>query len=402
VNAHWPVQRLGEIFEIARGGSPRPIEKFITDDPSGLNWIKIGDATASGKFIKSTKEKIKPEGLSKSRFVNVGDFLLTNSMSFGRPYIMATEGCIHDGWLVLKPRNRKVVDQDYMYHLLSSDPIYRKFAGRASGSTVKNLNAEIVSSIEIKLPPLKEQRRIAAIMDKADSLRHQRKRALDLVDSLTPSIFFEMFGSKIKSSPVSIKPKIANLPAGWEWRQLTDVARLATGHTPDRKRPSYWNGDVPWLSLSDIRALDGKVALSTRECVTEEGIENSSSVLLPKGTVCFSRTASVGFVAVMGRPMGTSQDFVNWVCGSALNSIYLMWALIVARKELLSLASGSTHRTIYFPTVEQFHVLIPPLVLQERFAKLARQILDRRSKLDASPLNALFTSLQSHAFSGQL
>ena len=185
MNAHWTVKRLGEIFEIARGGSPRPIEKFLTNDSTGLNWIKIGDATASGKFIKVTKEKIKPEGLSKSRFVSSGDFLLTNSMSFGRPYIMATDGCIHDGWLVLKPHDRKLVDQDYFYHLLGSNTIYEMLSARASGSTVKNLNTEIVSSVEIKLPPLDEQR-LAELVDVSRQLVRVRKHCQTLTEAVDP------------------------------------------------------------------------------------------------------------------------------------------------------------------------------------------------------------------------
>lgn len=119
----WPLVALGEIFEIARGGSPRPIDEYITDDPDGLNWISIRDATRSEKFIRHTEKRIRAEGLKKSRWVEPGDFLLSNSMSFGRPYIMATTGCIHDGWLVLKGGS-ETVDPDYLYHLLGSEPVY--------------------------------------------------------------------------------------------------------------------------------------------------------------------------------------------------------------------------------------------------------------------------------------
>jgi type I restriction enzyme S subunit len=122
----WPKIRLDKIFEIARGGSPRPIDKFITDDPDGINWVMIRDATDSTKFISKTKKRISANGVSKSRIVKPGDFLLTNSMSFGRPYIMATTGCIHDGWLVLSPKINNV-DQDYFYHLLGSNAVYAEF-----------------------------------------------------------------------------------------------------------------------------------------------------------------------------------------------------------------------------------------------------------------------------------
>jgi type I restriction enzyme S subunit len=160
----WQTKRLGEICEIERGGSPRPIQNFITTDPKGINWIKIGDATASGKYIYKTEEKIKPEGVKRSRMVYEGDFILSNSMSFGRPYIMKTTGCIHDGWLVL---HQPKVDPDYLYHVLGSDLVFSQFDRLAAGSTVRNLNIGLAKSVEIPYPPLSEQQRIVSILDEA-------------------------------------------------------------------------------------------------------------------------------------------------------------------------------------------------------------------------------------------
>lgn len=160
----WQTKRLGEICDIERGGSPRPIKKFITTSPNGINWIKIGDATASGKYIYKTEDKITPEGVSRSRMVYEGDFILSNSMSFGRPYIMKTKGCIHDGWLVL---HQPKLDPDYLYHALSSDLVFSQFDRLAAGSTVRNLNIGLAKSVEIPFPPLSEQRRIVGILDEA-------------------------------------------------------------------------------------------------------------------------------------------------------------------------------------------------------------------------------------------
>lgn len=155
----WKVKTLGEICDIARGGSPRPIQKFLTDKPDGVNWIKIGDATASSKYIYKTEEKIKPEGVKRSRLVKDGDFLLSNSMSFGRPYIMRTTGCIHDGWLVLSDKSG-LFDREYLYYFLSSAAAYKQFDNLAAGSTVRNLNTELVKRVTLPLPPLPEQHRM--------------------------------------------------------------------------------------------------------------------------------------------------------------------------------------------------------------------------------------------------
>ena len=157
---NWRWIRLGWAMEIERGGSPRPIKAYMTEEENGINWIKIGDVEKDGKYIYSTKEKIKPEGEKKSRKVYPGDFLLTNSMSFGRPYISKIEGCIHDGWLLLR-NSKGIFDLDYLYWLLSSKYAYNQFVQKASGATVDNLNKDKVASAIIPLPPLAEQRRIA-------------------------------------------------------------------------------------------------------------------------------------------------------------------------------------------------------------------------------------------------
>ena len=161
----WCWSRLGDINNIARGGSPRPIKDYLTDDKNGINWIKIGDTTREGKYIDSVKEKIRPEGMKKSRFVHKGDFLLTNSMSFGRPYILNVDGCIHDGWLVISPIG-EVYTSDFLYHLLSSSFAFEQFTNVASGGVVTNLNSDKVADTIFPIPPLAEQQRIVAKIEK--------------------------------------------------------------------------------------------------------------------------------------------------------------------------------------------------------------------------------------------
>ena len=155
----WAWVRLGTVLEIARGGSPRPIQQYLTTEPDGINWIKIGDTDKGGKYIYKTKEKIRPEGVTKSRMVHSGDFLLTNSMSFGRPYILKTDGCIHDGWLVLSNRF-DCYSVDFIYYILSSPFAYYQFCDSVSGAVVKNLNSDKVANALFPLPPLAEQHRI--------------------------------------------------------------------------------------------------------------------------------------------------------------------------------------------------------------------------------------------------
>ena len=155
---------MGDLLDIFRGGSPRPINKFLTDDPTGINWVKISDATKSTKYIYETKQKIIKEGIKHTRQVEDGDFILSNSMSVGRPYIMKTSGCIHDGWLLLKKKNQKITDE-YLYYILSSQNIYNQFKSLSRGGVVNNLNKEIVSKVKIPVPDMKLQNKIVEILE---------------------------------------------------------------------------------------------------------------------------------------------------------------------------------------------------------------------------------------------
>ncbi|MCG2653634.1 restriction endonuclease subunit S [Alloprevotella tannerae] len=165
----WVEKKLGEDATILRGGSPRPIEDYITDSQDGLNWIKIGDVKPEDKYLRKTAEKIKKEGLSKTRQVKKGDFILSNSMSFGRPYILDIDGCIHDGWLVIQDY-QEAYDMQFLYYILCSDAIMNQYVSMAAGSSVQNLNKEKVTNVLLYAPTsLQEQSAIASVLTSMDN-----------------------------------------------------------------------------------------------------------------------------------------------------------------------------------------------------------------------------------------
>ena len=172
----WEQRKFSELVQIERGGSPRPIDDFITDAPNGLNWIKIGDAPTQGNYITKTAEKIRPEGLSKTREVHPGDLILSNSMSFGKPYIMGIDGCIHDGWLLIR-NTYGVFDLTFLCHLLGTPQMLSQYRSLAAGSTVNNLNKELVGNTVVTIPSITEQRVLGDYLEQLDNLitLHQRK-----------------------------------------------------------------------------------------------------------------------------------------------------------------------------------------------------------------------------------
>jgi len=165
--SNWKTVNLDEVCEICRGGSPRPIMNFITDREDGVNWIKIGDVDEGDKYISHTNEKIIPEGIKSSREVVSGDLILSNSMSFGRPYILQLDGCIHDGWLRIR-NNSKILDKEYLYYFLCSSVAQNQFKSVATGSVVNNLKSDTVKAVKMKLPPLEVQVNIVKIMNNLD------------------------------------------------------------------------------------------------------------------------------------------------------------------------------------------------------------------------------------------
>ena len=176
----WEVKKLGEVCSIERGGSPRPISDYITDSPNGINWIKIGDAEEGAIYITSTKERIKPEGMKKSRFVHKGDFILSNSMSYGKPYILGIDGCIHDGWLVIHDNN-DVFDKLFLYHMLSHPSMFAQFQNMAVGGVVNNLNSKLVSNVKVFVPSKDYQNNFSK---KVDIILAERKYILSTIKDL--------------------------------------------------------------------------------------------------------------------------------------------------------------------------------------------------------------------------
>lgn len=184
----YPMVRLGDVCVVERGGSPRPINKFITHDSNGINWIKIGDTSADSMYIIRTAEKIIPEGALKSRKVKKGDFILSNSMSFGRPYILKIDGCIHDGWLLIRDVN-DVFEKQFLYYYLSSESVCANLKQMAVGGVVNNLNSNKVRSLMVPVLKKEDQVKIIRKLNKASTLIQFRKKQLSKFDELAKSRF---------------------------------------------------------------------------------------------------------------------------------------------------------------------------------------------------------------------
>lgn len=177
VGFEW--KTLGDVAKIQRGASPRPISQYITDEPNGIPWIKIGDTSLDSKYIENTAQKITVEGAEKSRILKCGDFVMSNSMSYGRPYILKISGAIHDGWASISDFEN-ILNSDFLYYYLSSDSVQSYWNGKINSSSVSNLNSDIIKSLPIPIPALHIQIEIAKTLDKFEILTNSITEGLPL------------------------------------------------------------------------------------------------------------------------------------------------------------------------------------------------------------------------------
>ena len=313
----WEWVRLGDVITILRGGSPRPIKKYLTDNPNGINWIKIGDSTKNSKYIEHSAEKIIPEGLKKTRIVHKGDFLLSNSMSFGRPYILKINGAVHDGWLILS-NYESLFDKNYLYYLLSSEYIKKQFVSLATGSTVKNLNRERVANTIALIPPLSEQSRIAAriaqlfaLLRKVESSTQQYAKLQTLLKSKVlnlamrgelikqdpndepASVLLEKIKAekqelikekKIKKTkplpPITDDEKPFDIPDNWEWVRLGDILKPEVHKKPTK--------DFFYIDIASINNQYNKIINPQKIIVKKDKIPSRARQVLENDDILFS------------------------------------------------------------------------------------------------------------------
>ena len=244
----WEQRKFGELVTIERGGSPRPIDKFITNDENGLNWVKIGDAPEHGNYITQTKEKIRPEGLSKTREVHPGDLVLSNSMSFGRPYIMAIDGCIHDGWLAIRD-TKKNFELKFLCTLLGTDVMLNQYKAMAAGSTVNNLNKELVGGTTVEFPMMEEQIKIGDYFTTIDHLITLHQRKCEETKILKKYMLQKMFPQNGQKVP---EIRFKCFTEDWEQRKLDDVVEFLDTMRKPLEGAKRISGSYPYYGASGI------------------------------------------------------------------------------------------------------------------------------------------------------
>ena len=376
----WKWVQLKDVASIVRGGSPRPIKNYLTDSEDGLNWIKIGDADRGTPRISHCSEKIIPDGLKKTRSIKKGSLLLTNSMSFGYPYILDVDGCIHDGWLAFSDFE-SVLDRDYLYYVLLSPYCRSVFEKTAAGAVVKNLNINKVKEIAIPVPPLKEQLRIVVkIAQVFEEIKRAEKAYQELQNlsevlrgkilqraiegKLVPQLESEEPVAQIGSVPEDVPFAI---PDKWKWVQLKSVGKIVGGGTPKTSISEYWGDEISWITPADLGKNSEKWIQKGAKSITQKGLEKSSAQLMPKGSVVYSSRAPIGHIAIAGQELCTNQGCKSFSPNTGVITTEWAYYMLIARtKDIQSRASGTTFKEISGKGVGETWISLPPVEEQKR------------------------------------
>ena len=444
----WEWVRLGSICEIARGGSPRPIKQYLTDAPDGVNWIKISDSDIGGKYINRTKEKIVPEGVSKSRLVHKGDFLLTNSMSFGRPYILNVDGCIHDGWLVLSGYDG-CYEKDFLYYMLSSRFAYYQFCDIVSGAVVKNLNSDKVAAALFPLPPRPEQLRIVKAIENVEPLfsdydhaeRNLTQLGTGFPKALKKSILQEAVQGKLVPQDPSDEPAEAlleriraekqrlikegkikkdkhesvifrrdnshyekrgseevcideeipfEIPENWTWARLSSFGVFSSGKTPSMSNPQFWNGNIPWVTSKDMK----RPVITDSEMHISE-LAASSMQLYPAGTLLLVARSGILKrllpLCKLGIDSTINQDIKAFSLYDIELSEWLFYGIKAFEPYILKelVKSVTTVESLKFDEFSAMLIPVPPLSEQKRIIAAIKAAMNLLTPLSSNPLFSL-------------
>jgi type I restriction enzyme S subunit len=399
--AAWKTVTLGDVCEVSRGGSPRPINKFITEDGSGLNWIKIGDASSSSIYITKTKQKIRPEGLKKTRQVYPGDLILSNSMSFGRPYILKIDGCIHDGWLLIRDINN-LFDKKFLCYALGTPQMYAQFKRLAVGGVVNNLNSALVRGVKIPIPPHDDQIRIATLLNSIEALIVIRKESIDELDKFLISTFLDMFGDPIRNEKKWETDTVDNL-----------LSAIESGWSP--KCEAFPATKEAWGVL--------KLGAVTKCQFNESENKQMLPAVAPKpekevkaGDLLFSRKNTYELVAASAyifsvRPKLMLSDLIFRLQvkdTERLNPVFL-WKLLIndrQRSRIQSLAGGAAGSmpNISKTKLKSEKIIVPDQKLQNKFVSIVLKVesLKTRYQESLTELENLYGAVSQKAFKGEL
>ncbi|MEP4038970.1 restriction endonuclease subunit S [Pseudophaeobacter sp.] len=443
----WALATLADLGDWSSGGTPsRSKPEYFDGD---IPFVKTGDL--NDNWLSSISEMISESGLqnSSAKLFPEGTLLIAMyGATIGKTARLLVPAATNQACAALLGNEANGDSLNYVWAYLRSQLENLRASGK--GGAQPNISQTLLKSFPIPLPPLAEQKRIVKKLDTISARSSRAHFDLQAIPSLVERYKLNFLRSVFrgeqtasfreennlehvsllleKTAPpeqgrggrkatdetilgkggISVNNPGIILPEGWSWAPLLRVARQETGHTPSRSHSEWWGGDVHWISIPDANTHHGRILHNTVQKTNKEGLANSSARILPEGTVVLSRTASVGYVTIMGREMATSQDFATWTCSEALEPKYLMYALMSEGDDIRDFGKGTTHTTIYFPEIRAFNIKLAPLEEQREIVRRVEVAFGMVERLATEAekalklINRLDQRILAKAFAGEL
>ncbi|MDI1234539.1 MAG: restriction endonuclease subunit S [bacterium] len=399
------IRKLGEVCTHSKGKKPGVLKDSKTKDCT-VPYINI-KAFEKGIISEYTNGE-------KCNIANDDDLLMVWDGARCGLIGKAKKGAVGSTLMKILPKEN--INKEYLYHFISSK--FWTLNTKPKGVGIPHIEPTLLWNFELVVPSLPEQlaivSKIEELFSDLDSGITQLKTAQQQLNVYRQSLLSAGTSGMLSGTNETFvnaitigEPKLKNNK--WKVVKLIDIAKLESGHTPRKDTKSYWeNGDIYWLSLQDIRALDGTIVMDTKYKTNRLGIENSSARLLPEGTVCFCRDICLGYVTILGKVMSTTQHFANWICTNVLNNKYLMYCFMASRDSLIRQGQGTTVKTIYMPDLKEMKIQLPSikeqqLIVSELDKKLT--LCDKIEEIINQSLQQAETLRQSilkKAFDGEL
>ena len=351
----WKNVTFKEVVTLQRGSSPRPIVNYITHDDSGLNWIRIGDMSSIGRIVTQTEEKITVVGALKSRHVNIGDLILSNSMSFGQPYIMGIEGYIHDGWFVLK-NFEKHIERDFLCNLLIAPIIQKQYAKLAAGGVVQNISSELVNSVKFSIPIFSEQKKIVSLLNAIDERIATQNKIIDNLQSLIKGLAKTHYDNCHRLYFV----KIRNLGKSYT------VMNLSKEQLSDCGRPCILYGEL----FTQYGPIIDEIVSKTN--VTGNLTLSSGRDLLFPSSTTVDALSLIAPSALTKSNIILAGDMFGIKVSDEYSPEYLSYYFnYIGMRDLAKYAIGSTIIHLHYKDIAEYTIKIPSINEQKAFVKLA-------------------------------
>ena len=363
----WRTARLGEVAEVVGGSTPsRTRPEFWGGD---IPWVVPSELTElAGRYLQDSRESITVDGLESAglRILPVGSVLLTTRATIGLAAINTLPITTNQGFQSLVGKNG--TDSLWLYYCISSKR--RELEQRGAGSTFREVSRDGVRTLPILLPPLAEQRTIAAVLDSIDEAIERADEVIAASERFRDALLHELLTQGLPGQHSEWKevPGLGTIPASWKAVRLGDVAEVIGGSTPSRTQPKFWGGEIPWVVPSEVTELVGRELRSSRESITDEGLRAAGLRVLPARSVLLTTRATIGATAIASLPVTTNQGFQSLVGKNGIDSLWLYYCVSSKSRELMRRGAGSTFREVSRDAVRNVPVFLPPLPEQRDIA----------------------------------